>query len=277
MSKPKVSVVIPVYKPEKEVFNKVRDMLKKQTIKAEVIENWNMPEMVSMNTGVKKSKAEIVVILSQDCVPENKFWLERLIKPLEKKEIIATVSNLYLTEDYWKKYPFLTRILTLSERRMQYPDMDIRACAFRKKDLIKIGMFNEDPKVFAADADTYDKLRKIGKIARPGCKVFHLHSLTNKKKIKMIYNYAEGIGKIIKNQGTKDHAFLRRLLRVMPFIGIASILLRFPYKKYPLWFPLYFLVALPQHVLWVYGFWNGFFFSEKESQRNLEVLNEKNN
>ncbi len=272
----KVSIVIPVYKPEKEVFNKVKEMIKKQTINAEIVENWDMPEAKSMNTGIKKAKGGIIVTLAQDCVPEDEFWLEKLTIPLKDKKVVATVSNLYLTEEYWKTYPLLTRILTLNERNVQYPEMDARACAYRKKDLIKLGMFNEDPKVIGIDGDLYIKLKKIGKIARSGCKVFHLHPLTNSKKIKMIYNYAEGNGKIIRTYGLKDSAFWLRVLRATPFLGFVSILGRFPFKKYFSWLPIYLLIAVPiNHLINVFGFWRGFFFSKRESSRNTEVLKEK--
>ena len=66
-----------------------------------------MPEARSMNTGIKKSKGDIIVTLSQDCVHEDKFWLEKLIKPLENKEVVATVSDLHIIEGYWKKRDFL--------------------------------------------------------------------------------------------------------------------------------------------------------------------------
>ena len=36
--KPTVSIVIPVYKPEEDVLKKIKEMLKKQTIEAEVID-----------------------------------------------------------------------------------------------------------------------------------------------------------------------------------------------------------------------------------------------
>ena len=84
-------------------------MLNKQTIKSiEVIENWNMPEVISMNTGLKKARGKFAVLLEQDCVPEDKYWLERLIEPLKDKNIVATVSQLGITHEYWSNYPFDT-------------------------------------------------------------------------------------------------------------------------------------------------------------------------
>ena len=101
--KPRVSVVIPVYKPNPEIFKRVKEMLIKQTIKPEILEIWNNPEAVSMNKGIKKAKGEIVITLAQDCLPHGKDWLEKLISPLEDKNIVVSVSDLNLPEDFWRK------------------------------------------------------------------------------------------------------------------------------------------------------------------------------
>jgi GT2 family glycosyltransferase len=272
----KVSIVIPVYKPNEKVLKKVREMIKKQTIKAELIETWNMPEAKSDNIGIRKSKGDIIITLSQDCIPENKYWLEKLIKPLEDKAIVISVSDLILPEYWWKEYPFLTRILTLKELSKRRSVMDARACAYRKKDLMKVGLFNEDPKVIGIDTDLYAKLRKLGKIVYPGCSIYHLHTLTNKKTIHLIYNYSEANGKIVRIYGKSAKNFWLRILRATPLIGLISIIGLFPYKKIKYWYLfLPFLIAsLFEHSIWIYCFWKGFLFN-KESIRNKEVLLER--
>lgn len=270
-----VSVVIPIYKPEEKVLNKVREMLNKQTIKVEIIENWNMPEAKSMNTGIKKAKGEIIITLAQDCVPIGEKWVENLIKPLEDKKIVVSISDLILPKWYWKKYPLIARILTARELGIRGTGMDCRACAYRKRDLIKVGLFNEDPNVVAIDADLCSKFRKIGEIINSKCNVFHLHPLTNSKEIKLLYNYAEGSGKLIRRYFIKEEAFWNRILRATPFLGLFPIFYVFPYKKIPLLFPFYVLLAPVQHLIYLFGFWEGFFFSNRESSRNLEVLKEK--
>lgn len=269
-NEPKVSVVIPVYKPEEDVFEKLKEILKKQTIKAEIIENWNMPEAKSINTGIKRSKGEIIVVLEQDCVPEKEIWLEKIVSPLDNKEVIATVSDLLLPEDRWKKYHFLLRLLIINERNVQYPDLDIRACGFRKKDLIDTGLINEKPKA-GADTELYMKLREKGKIVRANEIVFHLHNQKNYKNVlKKIYNYSEGNGKMVKIYTTRLYLYDigLRVIRVLPFFGLMSIFYRFPLKKYPYLLPIYMITTAPViHVVNVFGFWKGFwenFFKKNE-------------
>jgi len=277
MKKPKVSIVIPIYKPQKEILNKIREMLKKQTIKAEIVENWNMPEAQSTNTGIRKAKGEIIVTLSADCIPEDEFWLEKLIKPLENKNVVASVSDLYLPKWYWKKYPFLIKIFTIPDRRVRKPTMDARGCAYRKKELKKAGLFNEDLKVIAIEKDLAENLRKIGKIVRANIKINHLHNFANfRKVINTYYTYSKANGMVIRKEGICENHFFYRIARAIPFLGLISIFYRFPFEKYLHLFPFYMVFAAPlNHIINIVGFWNGFFFKQKESPRNTQVLNEK--
>lgn len=259
----KVSIVIPVYKPNPEIFTKLKQALKKQTIKAEIVENWNMPEAESTNAGIKKAKGEIIVTLCQDCIPENEFWLERLIKPLlNNKQVVVSVSDVYLPSEFWKTYPFLTKVLTINElttnEQQNNTKMDARACAYWKKTLIEVNYFNEDPNVIAIDIDLCEKLEKRGIIAHPNCRVMHMHPLTNSKKFKLNYKYAIGSGRLVRAYGKKSSIFWRRLLRATPLIGFLPILATFPFKKYFLLFPVYLLLAPIPHIIYVVGFWRGF-------------------
>jgi len=255
---PKISIVIAVFKPDEKIFQKLKEKLKEQTIKAELIENWNMPEAKSMNIGIKKAKGEIIITLAQDCIPEDKFWLEKLVSPLvQDKNIAITVSDLYLPEFYWKKYPFLTKMMTINELEIRLPNMDSRACAYRKKDLEKVGLFNEDPNVIGIDNDLYRKMKSLGEIIHPGVNVLHMHPLNNEKKIKLDYKYSLASGKIVRKFGVKDHAFFKRLIRATPILGLVPILLAFPLKKYPLLFPTFLLISPISHFVYVFGFWKG--------------------
>lgn len=260
MENPKVSIVIPIYQPEKEVFEELKEMLKKQTVQAEIVENWNMPEAKSMNTGIRKAKGEIIVILEQDCVPEKAYWLEKLIAPLEDKNIAATGSYLLLSEERWKKYPFLLRLLIIKELKKEYPGMDIRACAYRKKDLIEVGLINEDVKA-GADTDLYLKLKERGKIINAGVGIFHLHNQKSfKNALIRLYSYSEGNGKMVRKYKTRIHNFWVRIFRALPLFGFILIIYGFPFKKYFYLFPAYITTAaLANHVVNVFGFWKGFF------------------
>lgn len=257
----KVSVVMPIYEPEILVLERARKMLRKQTIPNILIENWNMPEAKSMNKGIKMAKTEIVVTLDQDCVPENKYWLERLIKPLENKGVVVSVSDLYIPKWYWKEYPFYTRILSLKDRVTRRPGMDARGCAYRKKDLIKAGMFDEREEVVSIEHRLTENFKKMGKIVHTGCRIGHLHHMDNNKKITLDYNYSLSNGQNLRKGNYKGGMFFRKLVTGIPLIGIIPIIGIYPLKRFPFYFPFYLLFSPIQHSIILYGFWRGFFGS----------------
>ena len=273
MKHQKVSVVIPVYKPEKEVFEKLKEMLKKQTVPVEIIEKWNNSEAVSMNLGIKEANGDIIVILAQDCVPENEFWIEKMIAPLKDENVVAVVSDLLLPYEEWKKRPFLSRMFTFNDLRLRKPTMNLSSCAYRKKDLEKVGLINE--KVSAIDTDFGIKIMNLGKIERGNVVVHHLHHHYNyKKTLKTFYNYSKFNGISIMENGVRIWGFPERIIRATPFLGFCSIYFRYPLKKYYYFIPVHFLFgAIIENIVNVIGFWHGFFFGEKETgERNKEVL-----
>jgi len=46
-----------------------------------------------LNEAIKRCSGEIIVFNNADCVPENEFWLEKLIAPLNDETIAATFSR----------------------------------------------------------------------------------------------------------------------------------------------------------------------------------------
>jgi len=270
---PSVSVVIPAYKPEEETLERLRDILKKQTVSVEIVEKWNNPEAVSINLGIKESKGEIIVILAQDCVPSGKNYIEKLIKPLEDLNVSASVSDLLLPESEWKKRPFLARLFTINDLNLRKPDMNLTSCAYRKKDIEKIGYIRED--VSAGDVDFAEKIMKIGKIERGNAIIYHLHPHNNyKKTMKTFYNYSRFNGISVKERGLDEWAFTQKIIRATPFLGFCSIYFRYPLKNYSKFLPIHFLFgAIPEHIVNIMGFWHGFFLGDEEGgSRNKEAL-----
>lgn len=269
-----VSIVIPVYKPEEEVFNKTREILKRQTISVEVIEKWNNPEAVSINLGIKEAKGDFVIILAQDCVPENEKFAEEIIKPLEKPEVVAVVSDLLLPEYQWKKRPFFARMFTIADLKLRKPSMNLTSCAYRKSDLEKIGCIDEN--VSAIDIDFWDKIKKLGKIERGNVIVYHMHPHYDYKKVlKTFYAYSRFNGAVIRNGGTEGFSDTLRIVRGVPILGFGSIYFRYPWKKKFYLFPLHFFTAgIIEHAVNVLGFWHGLILGD-DASRNKEVLSEK--
>ena len=259
----KVSVVIPVYKPEKETFDELKEMLSKQTIPVEIIEKWNNPEPVSMNLGIKEATGEFIIILAQDCIPKDNKFVEQIIKPLEDPKVVASVSDLAIKKSYWENRPFFVRMYTINDMKLRKPAMNLSSCAYRKKDLEKIDLINEN--VSAIDVDFNIKIRKLGKIARSNTIVYHLHPHYDyKKTILTFYNYYKFNGIAVRENGFREHAFLQKLVRAIPFLGLFSIYYRYPLTYWYL-FPLHFItVGITDHIMSILGFWTGLFFGDEQ-------------
>ena len=268
---PKISIVMAIFEPDMKVLEKVRAMLKKQTImkegwagNVEIIENWNMPEIESMNTGIMKAKGEIIVVLCQDCLPINEMWLETLIKPMENPDVFASTSRMYPLKEHWDKYTPLTRAITINDLKIRPGYLDMRATAFRKKDLIDIGLFSEDQTVISVDAvlaQTISKNKAEGKAAQivhPDTGIYHLHRIDNfGAAVKQIYRYSKGNGISIRRYGTKDRAFLKKIIRATPILGMFSSIYRFPYQ-YVYLFPIHLIFVPLINFINTVGFLEGY-------------------
>ena len=207
MAHPRVSVVIPVYKPDVEVLNYLKNMLKKQTVPVEIIEKWNNPEAVSMNLGIKEAKGELIIILAQDCIPSDERYIEKMIRPLKNEDVVAVVSDLLLPKRFWEKRPFLIKMFTISDLKLRKPVMNLSSCAYRKKDLEKMGYVNEQ--ISAIDLDFYFKIQKLGRIERGNAVVYHIHPHKDfRKTLKTFYSYSKFNGNSVREEGIRDLNFL---------------------------------------------------------------------
>ena len=73
-----VTIIIPIYNPDKEIIKKVDDAIKNQEYKGKitVLKLQKGGFGATFNYGLKKAKTEIVISLHQDCVPSSKTGLK---------------------------------------------------------------------------------------------------------------------------------------------------------------------------------------------------------
>ncbi|MBM3233182.1 glycosyltransferase family 2 protein [Candidatus Pacearchaeota archaeon] len=257
-----VSIVLPLFKPDQKVLNKVIDSLKKQQYKGkvEIIQiNENAGFSHQMNLGIKKSKYPIVVMLPQDCVPSTKNWLSNLIEPFKDKEVVASVSKVQLPEELWQPMSIFAKALILKERGTITSLLDGKGGAYRKSVMEKIGLFDEKTfKTAGEDFDTYIKLKKIGKIAYPDAKVLHLHPTAFVKRIRKDYQYANGYGALVRIYWNDMPHWYIGLFKAIPVMGIIAFGLTYPFRKgISLLVPFLFTIPF-SHIFYIYGFWKGF-------------------
>ena len=140
-----VDVIIPLYKPGKELFS-LLEKLKRQTVAVGHIILMNTEEKYfeqltygtdfddrfknitsvyhlskrefdhgkTRRTGVKKSTADYFVMMTQDAMPANEKLLENLLKPLQEEKVAVSYARQLPTED--------CRVIESYTRKFNYPD-----------------------------------------------------------------------------------------------------------------------------------------------------------
>ena len=258
-----VTIIMPLFNPDRKILRKIDSAIKNQNYpgKIKVLKiDEGLGLADSLNLGITNSKTEIVVSLHQDCVPSSENWLTNLVAPLEKKDAVASVSKVELPEKLWKRFSWLAKIMSAKEQRIITPLLDEKGCAYKKSALKKAGMF--DGKTFRTageDFDMYLKLRKIGRIAYPGCKVFHHHKHTSKNRFKKELQLSEGFGVLVRIYSGKTPGWKIGILKSLPILGWPIFLINFPYRKVGiLGGASWVLLSLVNNMVYSFGFWRGF-------------------
>lgn len=256
-----VSIVIPIYKPDRTLNEALRS-LKKQKFKGKIeiigVER-GLGLAESLNYGIKKAKHDIIISLHQDCVPSSNDWLKNLVEPLKEKEVVASVSKVELPKEIWKKFSFLARLLTAKEQRVITPLLDEKGCAYKKSALIKAGLF--DLKTFRTageDFDMYFKLKEHGEIAYPDCKVLHYHYTDFRKRLKKESQLVEAYGCLFRIYGTKMTRWHSAIIKSIPLVGAALFILTYPYLKMGIKSIAFLPISIVLNFIYTINFWSGF-------------------
>jgi len=153
-----IDIIIPLYKPGKELFT-LMDRLQKQTIPINQIILMNTEEKYytaltygtdfvnryrnvkvfhvsarefnhggTRHFGVSKSKAPVFVMMTQDAMPADEFLLEKLVAPLQGEVAVSYARQLADEK---------SSILERFSRQFNYPD---KSCIKSAKDLEQLGI-----------------------------------------------------------------------------------------------------------------------------------------
>src|SRR3989344_4989539 len=241
-----VSVIIPAFNPDKELLDKIVKTIKNQKFKGKIeVIVVDRKEAITkqMNWGIMKAKYPIIVMIIQDCLPDGKYWLSNLIAPFKNNNVVATSSKVHLPEELWEKFDPFAKAMTLKEKGIISPLLDGKGSAYRKSSIKKVGFFDEKNfRTAGDDFDMYIKLKDLGKIEYPNCKVFHIHPITFKKRLMKTCQYANGFGTLIRIHKTKMPHWYAGFINATPIIGIFPQFISYPFKK-SLWLFPYFIIA----------------------------------
>ncbi len=216
----KVDIIIPVYKPDKTFFELI-DKLEKQTLPVHKIILMNTEEKYfeklmygkrfietyhnidvyhlskkefdhgrTRNKGVKKSDADIFIMMTQDAIPADDGLVEKLVQALEQPDVVSAYARQLPKEDCGIIEAY-TRGFNYPEQSMVKSKQDLNklgiktyfcsnvCCAYRRDIFEQLGgfinhaIFNEDM-VYAAKVIQMDY--KIAYVAE-AC-VLHSHNYT---------------------------------------------------------------------------------------------------
>jgi GT2 family glycosyltransferase len=257
-----VSIVMPVYKPDKVLLKKIYSAIKSQKFKGKV-EIIRVEEGLgladSLNYGTKKAKYPIIVSLHQDCIPVGKDWLDKLVSPLKDKKIVASVSKVEMPRALWDSFDSISKILSVKEQKIITPLLDEKGCAYKKSALIKVGLWDSTTfRTAGEDFDMYLKLKRIGQIAYPDIKLVHYHHFTWKKRLKKEFQLSNGFGALVKIYGKKMPVWYIGLLKSIPILGYPLFFKGLNLKRLgKLIFVTPFLLLFVNFI-YFYGFWKGF-------------------
>lgn len=209
-----VDVIIPTYKPDERIW-KLLERLDKQTyvinktilintdescidtvriaaMKNVEIHHINLEEFdhgTSRNYGITFSNADIVVFMTQDAIPDNKYMVEELIKPFEDEDVYIAygrqlpMQKCAFAEAYTRQFNYPETDIVKTKESIKsmgiktYFSSDVCA-AYRREKQIELGgfprtIFNEDS-IFAAQVINNDKKVYYASKAR----VLHSHNYT---------------------------------------------------------------------------------------------------
>lgn len=249
---------------EKEMINKFAKKYK--NIKTNIIKvNENLSFAGSMNAGLRKSYYDILVIIQQDCIPIGFTWLSNLVEPLKNKGVVATASKVTYPDKLWNSLSFFAKSIMLHEKGTITPELDEKACGYKKEAIESVGLFNEtDFRTAGEDYDMYVKLKEIGKIGYPNAEVYHYHPANLSSRIKKTRQWANGFGTLFNKYGTRMPGWYKGFLKATPIIGIFFFLISFPFSKGLRFFPAYILLTPTLHIYYGLGFWSGFLRGRQE-------------
>jgi len=161
----KATLICPIYKPNTKLLNNLKNKLNKQDLRGlslqKIFIDGSNGLAQAYNSGIKKSNGEIIITLHQDCIPEEKDFIKKLVKPFEEKSVVIATAKIKDYETKKEYFPF---------------PPDGKATAYRKEILKKTGFF--DDKAFftgGEDVDIYLKMRKFGKARNVNTIAEHMH------------------------------------------------------------------------------------------------------
>jgi len=200
------------------------EIANKYPIKIKKIKKQDFGHGKTRNLGAKLAKGKYVVYLTHDAIPENKNWLQELIKPLKEDKKIAGVFSRQVPKEneneidkffYFSLYPNENKSWN-KDNYSQGDNIFSDVSSAIKKDLLMKYPFDNDI-IVTEDYEWASKiLKKDFKIFyNSKSKVIHSHSYNLKTLFKRCFDIGVSYQKIYDSNNSKNkNSFIRKGLSI---------------------------------------------------------------
>jgi len=196
-----------------------------------------------LNNAIEQVSGDIIVFNNSDCVPQNEYWLEKLIAPLDNENVAATFGNQLPRKD--------AKPLIVKDNTRAFGDGNISAewkhffslaTSAVPTDLIRKYPFDNDIQ-YSEDIEWSWRLKKKGYklIYVPDSLVEHSHNYTIEQVYKRFHGEGVAEGKIYREKLDLVGGFLK------PAVVEIARDIKFLFRNGPLFYiPYSFLYRIVQ-------------------------------
>lgn len=179
-----------------------------------------------LNMGVRAAKGSILVFLNSDATPEDEFWLERLIAPLEDPEVGAVYGRQISRPDTWPLFRRDNENAFPSEENVRrrsllgnpsWQNFFSMANSATRRDVWERFPFREDIQ-YSEDIEWASRLRKAGLrvVYVPNAGAYHSHNYTLRQSWKRFFEEGRADAKIFPPGGWRENIFF---FAVLPYLS----------------------------------------------------------
>ena len=168
-----------------------------------------------LNNAVRKARGRIIVFNNSDCIPKDKFWLERLVKPLDKENPgVDKISGVFCNQAARSNaFPLVRkdyeRAFGDGKISEQWEHFFSLASSAVLRDLLLEHPFREDLQ-YSEDVDWAWRMHQLGleTVYVPDAIVEHSHNYTRQEVKTRFYNEGWAEGQIYGNCKNFGRSFL---------------------------------------------------------------------
>jgi cellulose synthase/poly-beta-1,6-N-acetylglucosamine synthase-like glycosyltransferase len=207
--------------------DRTRDIVKKYPVKLVNEEREGLN--AARNTGIKKSKGEIIAFTDCDCVVPSD-WARKIVENFKDPQVSCVGGSAKGYDDNFISQYADNSIIPLMPFFKKREELDMiklflhhpAGCnmAFRRKAFEEVGCFDENIQYGFDDVELVERVCKAGykMVLDPNVFVWHRHRSTLKEFLKENFRYGRGSGVLLKKRGVKDIVSMWSFLSLIGFV-----------------------------------------------------------